>query len=146
MSEIAEVQSRYTSSDRLTTAIVNSTLRTFDIPVVVDKSKLRRTHKRKHSVMDTWTVEFGGGLYYDSRKDDSITYTTKADEHGKLRYYRGTEKESHYILVSQPEGLFLGYVVPEGGTADKVSKTITSFLKIKTCSMSLLVLVTMEKI
>lgn len=63
LSEIAEVQSRYTSSDRLTAAIVNATLRTFDIPVVVDKSKLRRSHKRKFSEMDEWTAEFGGGLY-----------------------------------------------------------------------------------
>lgn len=131
LSEIAEVQSRYTSSDRLTAAIVNATLRTFDIPVVVDKSKLRRSHKRKFSEMDEWTAEFGGGLYYDSRKDESKVHSKKADEHGKLRYYRSTVKESHYSLVSQPEGLFLGYVVPEGGTADKVSKTISSFLKDK---------------
>lgn len=62
LSEIAEVQSRYTSSDRLTTAIVKATLRTFDIPMVVDKSKLRRSHKRKCSEMDEWTAEFGGGL------------------------------------------------------------------------------------
>lgn len=131
LSEIAEVQSRYTSSDRLTSAIVNATLRTFEIPVVVDKSKLRRSHKRKYSEIDEWAREFGGGLYYDSRKDESITYTTKTVENGKLRYYRDTVKESHYSLVSQPEGLFLGYIVPEGGTADKVSKTILSFLKDK---------------
>lgn len=131
LSEITEVQSRYTSSDRLTAALVNATLRTFNIPVVVDKSKLRRTHKRKFSEMNEWTVDFGGGLYYDSRKDESKVHYKKVDEHGKFRYYRSTERESHYSLVSQPEGLFLGYVVPEGGTADKVSKTISSFLKDK---------------
>lgn len=49
-------------------------------------------------------------------------------------------KESHYSLVSQPEGLFLGYVVPEGGTADKVSRTITSFLKDKNMFENLLAL------
>lgn len=72
LSEIVETQSRFTTSDRATTAITNATWKTFKIPIIIDKSKLRWATKRKFSEIDHELVLFGSSLFYDSRKDLTI--------------------------------------------------------------------------
>lgn len=64
----------------MTTAIVNATLRTFQVPAIVDKSKLRRYHESQFSEVAQDTSTFGGGIYYDSRKDLSISQPRKIVE------------------------------------------------------------------
>lgn len=129
LSEIIEAQWRYSGSDRMTTAIVNATLRTFEIPTIIDKSKLRRAQELQCSEVSQETFSFGGGIYYDSRKDLSISHTKKLVENGRSKFYRKIEREEHYSIVSQPEGLFLGHVPVKNGTAKLGSQAIVSFLK-----------------
>lgn len=132
LSEVVDAKVRYTTSGRATAAIVNATLRMAGLSnVIVDKSKLERAEKRRFSEIDKIKVPFGGGLYYDGRKDYTIQRTEKRDETGKLKYYRTVTREDHYSLVSQPEGLFLGYVVAPQGKAHIKSRILVSFLEQK---------------
>lgn len=129
LTEIIETQSRYGASDRCTSAIVNATLRTFGIPAIIDKSKLSRAQKRKFSEVNQDTFSFGGGIYYDGRKDLSVIQTRKPVENGKFKFYRTIKREEHISIVSQPEGLFLGYVPIKKSTAKPVSESIISLLE-----------------
>lgn len=131
LSKIIEIKSRYSFSDRGTAAIVNATLKTFDIPIIIDKSKLARAEKRKFSEVDNYPVPFGGGLYYDSRKDRTIIQQKKKDQTGKFKVYRTIRREDHYSFVSEPIGLFLGFVAVKEGGAVPSSQAIISFLKDK---------------
>lgn len=129
--EIIEAQTRFGTSVRATSAIVNATLREFDIPTVIDKSKLIRAQKRKFKEVDNYPVVLGGALYYDSRKDRTIIPTRKRDENGKMKIYRNIRREEHYSLVSEPPGIFLGFVAVENGTAAAGSEAIINFLEEK---------------
>lgn len=128
LSEIVEVKSRFSYSYRGTAAIVNATLKAFDIPVVIDKSKLERAEKRTFDKMSAASAIFGGGLYYDSRKDESMTHTKERDENGQYKFYRSTERQEHYSLVSQPNDLFMGFVNVKNGSAKPASEAIMSVL------------------
>lgn len=131
LSEIIAVKSRYGFSDRGTSAIVSATLKAFDIPTIVDKSKIARTQKRKFEEIDRSTVVFGGGLYYDSRKDSTIIQKKKADGNGKFKYYRSTCREDHYSFVSEPGGVFIGFISIKKGRASQCVHEMIPFLKEK---------------
>lgn len=129
LSEIVEAKSRYGVSYRCTSAIVNATLRTYNIPEIIDKSRLVRAEKRKFSELEQDTVSFGGGVYYDGRKDLSIMQKKKKVENGKFKFYRTIEREEHISMISQPEGLFLGYVPVKNSTSKSSSNAIISLLQ-----------------
>lgn len=128
LSEIIAVKSRYSFSDRGTSAIVNATLKAFDIPTVIDKSKLARTQKRKFDEIDKNPVAFGGGLYYDSRKDSTIIQKKKEYESGKFKFYRTVRREDHYSFVSEPGGVFLGFITVKKGRAKECVREMIPFL------------------
>lgn len=132
LSEIVELKSRFTGSDRYTSAIVNATLRMVGIPPSIDKSKLRRAQDKHFAEIRNEPVklDIGGGLYYDSRKDSTIT-SRKRTIDGKFKFYRRILKVEHYTLVSQPEGIFLGFVKAKEGSAKCASEEIISFSKEK---------------
>lgn len=50
LSEIIEVKSRFSYSERGTSALVNATLRAFEIPIVIDKSEIRRAQKKNSPI------------------------------------------------------------------------------------------------
>lgn len=132
LSEVVEIKSRFAGSDRYTAAIVNATLRMVGIPPSVDKSKLRRAQHKNFARLNKEEIhaEFGGGLYYDSRKDLTLTIRKRTID-GKFKFYKKLDRIEHFSLVSQPEGAFLGFVETEEGSAVCVSKTIISFSKEK---------------
>lgn len=127
MSEIVEVKSRYSSSCREVSAIVNATLRSVGLEPSVDKSTIQRAEKRKFKEIEEAPVTFTGGLYYDSRKDLSIFSKRKKTEDG-FKFYRVIKRQEHYSLVSEPGGTFLGFVNAKDGTADNGSNAILSFV------------------
>lgn len=129
LSEIVEAKSRFGASYRCTSAIVNATLRTYNIPEIIDKSRLLRAEKRKFSELEQDSASFGGGVYYDGRKDLSIIQKKKLVENGKFKFYRSNKREEHISMVSQPEGLFLGYVPVKNSTAKSSSHAIISSLQ-----------------
>lgn len=131
LTEIVEVQSRFSYSARGTAAIVNATLKTFKIPVIIDKSKLQRAQKLTLEEMKEKSTVFGGGLYYDSRKDVTMIQTPKLGENGKLKSYRSIMRQEHYSLVAQPNDLFMGFVNTKDGGAKSASEAILSFIKDK---------------
>lgn len=77
---------------------------------MIDKSKLLRAEKRKFSDIEQDVIPFGGGLYYDSRKDLALKRFVKRDISGKLKYYRRIVREEHYTFISEPDAIFLGYI------------------------------------
>ncbi len=139
LSEIVEIKSRYSTSSREVSAIVNATLRLVGLEPAIDKSKIQRAQKRKYSEIQQTNIEFAGGLYYDSRKDLSIFSKTKKTENGS-KIYRGTKTEEHYSLVSEPGSTFLGFVNAKDGGAEAGSSAILSFLDEKQYSEKLIAL------
>lgn len=71
------------------------------------------------------TPLLGGGIYYDSY----IIHSKKFVENGQ--FFRRIIREDHFSIVSQPEGLFLGYVPVKKGDAESASRVIISFLESK---------------
>lgn len=128
LTEMVEAKSRFSYSYRGTAAIVNATLKAFEIPVIIDKSKLKRAQKRTFDAINANSINFGGGLYYDSRKDETIMHTKKCRVNGTNKFYRSTERQEHYSLVSQPNDLFMGFVNTKDGTAEVGSKAILKFI------------------
>lgn len=139
LSELVEIKSRYSTSYREVSAIVNATLRAVGLEPSVDKPKMQRAQKRKFTEIGKSHVEFSGGLYYDSRKDLSIFSKRKRTENG-FKFYRAIKREEHYSLVSEPGGQFLGFVNTKDGTAEIGSNAILSFLKEKKISEELIAL------
>lgn len=127
LSDIVEVKSRYSSSCRELSAIVNATLRSMGLEPLVDKSMVRRAEKRKFAEIVKTPVNFHGGLYYDSRKDLSMFHKKKRTENG-FKYFRVIKRQEHYSLVAEPGGIFLGFVNSQDGTAVNGSQAILSFL------------------
>lgn len=140
LSEIIAVKSRYSLSDRGTSAIVNATLKAFDIPTIIDKSRLARTQKRTFEEVDKNTFAFGGGLYYDSRKDKSIIQKKKEDGSGKFKFYRTIRRQSHYSFVSEPGGIFLGFIPVKNGQAKPCVDQMIPFLREKNAFNGLMAL------
>ncbi len=131
LSEVVDAKSRFTVSERATTAIVNATLQMVGVPIIVDKSKLVRAQKKRFNEINDINVPFGGGLFYDGRKDRTVTRIEKKDENGKVKYYRSITREDHYSLVSEPGGFFLGYVTVDKGKAKAKSEILVQFLRRK---------------
>lgn len=130
LSEVVDAKTRFKASERGTTAIVNATLRMVGVSTIVDKSKLVRAQKRRFNEIENIEFPFGGGLYYDGRKDLTLTRIEKRDgKTGKMKYYRKMTREDHYSLISEPGGLFLGYVTVDKGKAKMKSQILISFLE-----------------
>lgn len=109
---VARTCDRYGVSDRAGAAIVSAVLHANRLDVV-DKNKLRR--KRKHareSIVAGSKVQQISALYFDGRKDKTLTITKKDG-----RNYRETILEEHISLIQEPGSIFLGYVAPASGTS-----------------------------
>ena len=129
---IAETAVRNNVSNRATVAIVNATLRTYQIPDIIDKSKFRRSVSKIFEEVDSLPIEFGGGLCYDGRKDLTLT-KDKID--GK--YYQSTRTEEHISLISLPDNKYMGHITPPDGKAQTIADCIINFIAEKN-SMDLL--------
>lgn len=62
-------------------------------------------------------------LYFDGRKDKTFKIIKKD---GKC--YRTTTVEEHISLIQEPGSIYMGYVIPEVGTAKGIQTAITEFL------------------
>ena len=90
--DIAEATVKNNFSDRAASAIINATLRSYYIPEIIDKSMVRRAVTKKFEEVDKVPTVFGGGLYYDGRKD-SILVQKQVD--GK--FYHSSKTEEHVL-------------------------------------------------
>ena len=72
ISEIVEAKTRNAVSDRATAAIVNATLRAYNIPEVIGRSKIRRETDALFEEIEEAPTICGGGIGYDGRKDATL--------------------------------------------------------------------------
>lgn len=116
---------RYGVSDRAAAAIASSVL--FDIGSdidVIDRHKLRRQRtKTRNKLLNDVTIPELNALYFDGRKDKTLKIIKKS---GKC--YRTLIVEEHISLIQEPGSIYLGYVVPNVGTAKGIEISIAEFL------------------
>lgn len=116
---------RYGVSDRAAAAIASSVL--FDIGSdfeIIDRHKVRRERSKiREKLMKNSTVTELMALYFDGRKDKTLKIIKKG---GKC--YRTTTVEAQISLIQEPGSNYMGYVVPEVGTAKGIQTAITGFL------------------
>lgn len=65
------------------------------------------------------------GLYVDGRKDRTLTNKKKGH-----KFHRRTIIEEHIALVQQPEGAYLGLIIPSSGSPADIASGIVEFLSL----------------
>lgn len=120
---------RYSVSDRATAAIASSVLQDIgvisesDTVHVIDKCKIRREKKSVRTALQgIQTVELYG-LYFDGRKDDTLVIEKFGTKH-----FRGSKKEEHYSLISEPGSNYIGHVSPSTSSSSDIAKSIIDHL------------------
>src|SRR6218665_186329 len=128
LGQIAEAKVRNSTSDRATASIVNPTLRTYNIPEIVDKSKVRRAVSAVHEEAEVTPTALCGGIGYDGRKDVTLVQERLDD-----KCYTSRKTQEHVTSVSLSDGKFVGHISPTGGKAMHVTilKIIVQFLQKK---------------
>ncbi|CAH1968197.1 unnamed protein product [Acanthoscelides obtectus] len=116
---------RYGVSDRAAAAIASSVLFDIDSDIgVIDRHKLRRQRtKTRNKLLNEVKISELNALYFDGRKDKTLKIVKK---NGKC--YRTLTVEEHISLIQEPGSIYLGYVVPNVGTAKGIEISIAEFL------------------
>jgi hypothetical protein len=94
-----------------------------DTNLVVDRSKVRRERTKMRTELQKSDTEPVIGLYFDGRKDQTITQEKKGD-----KFYRRVVSESHYSLVAEPNSIYLGHVTALSGKSDRITNDILNYL------------------
>ena len=99
--------------------------------VTVDKNKLNRWRKKQRNEVNSKlkasiSSKPPTALYFDGKKDATLTHQEKD---GKL--YTKTVLEEHYVMVEEPESVYLGHEVPFSGHGISVGLKSFRFLKSK---------------
>lgn len=93
--------------------------------LAVDKSKIRRAVKKNRAQLikeQIGSVKSIKSLYFDGRKDKTLTHTIKG--------HQKTVLQEHIALLKEPESQYLGHVSLYGsGTAKDISNGILTFFK-----------------
>ena len=133
LKELAKVCKRYEVSDRAGAAIASATLKAFGIVseedkrYVVDRSKQRRQRQKYREEIrnkEQELFELVYSIFEDGRKDATMTMV---EVNGN--YHRQTVIEEHYVIVGEPNGVYLSHVMPEDGTGYKIATSVYSAIK-----------------
>lgn len=118
---------RFGISDRAGAAIASSVIHGIKPDIIVDKNKIRRKRFQTRTNIETQnkTAEIQA-LYFDGRKDKTLVKTKKGN-----KYYNETIVEEHISLIKEPGSQFLGYTVPDCGTAKGIERSIICFFFLK---------------
>ena len=124
----AEECDRWNLSDRAAGAIASALLTDLglitpgDSKMIIDPSKVRREREKvRHKLQNEIKPKFSG-LYFDGRRDDT---KTSIEIDGK--HYPRTQKEEHYVLISEPDNHYLGHVAPRNGTSEAITSSIMTY-------------------
>lgn len=127
---------RFGVSDRAGAAIASVILQT-NSDEVIDKNKLRRKRKiARRLTNEKDQVHQIKALYFDGRKDRTLTMSEKDGKH-----YKNNVVEEHISLIMEPESKFLGYVSPKFGTSRCIEQTIIDYFSKSNISTESLVAV-----
>ncbi|GBL94648.1 hypothetical protein AVEN_83967-1 [Araneus ventricosus] len=125
---------RYGISDRAAASIASAVLQDIGIvhegetSDVVDRNKIRIQSKRLQNEVTKSTKltvyrSLLTGLYFDGRKDNTKVLIEK-----DTKYYPKTTKEEHYILVHEPNSVYIGHLTAAAGGAKVNNEAILNFL------------------
>jgi hypothetical protein len=123
---------RFGISDRATAALATAVLVDFGIVTnenrsnVIDKNKIRRERnkmreKLKNKSKKSDTMNEITSVYFDGRKDGTLI---RKKDNGK--WYTHMSKEDHYVLVSEPESMYMGHVSPKTSKSKDIAESIVS--------------------
>jgi hypothetical protein len=129
---LARACDRHGVSDRSAAAIATAVLQDFgliskaDTSNVVDRNKVRRARQKKRIELQMLAGESNElqSLYFDGRKDHTLTNTQKGS-----KWYRKKVYEEHISLIEEPGSKYIGHVTPASGSADGIKDSIMCFLK-----------------
>lgn len=120
------ISHRYDVSDRCAASLASCLLLDLgliseqNLTNVIDKGKVRREREKFRENMRREETPTGPVLCFDGRKDLTWTYEKTPDG----RWRRRQKREEHYVLLSEPDSIYLGHVSPESGKAEDVTGAI----------------------
>lgn len=123
---------RFGISDRATAAIATAVLADFGLVTnydrsnVIDKSKVRRERKKmrenlRYENTTSDTANDFTSVYFDGRKDETLMRKREGE-----KWYSNVTKEEHYVLISEPNSIYLGHVSPKSSKGKDISECILS--------------------
>lgn len=127
---VAREADRFGVSDRGAASIATSALVCAGLVspenknLVIDKSKIRRARKSGRVKIQHKKKEDIIALYFDGRKDKTLTLEERQDEKGCLSIHQVNKFEEHISLVNEPGSEYLDHVTPDGGTAAAISECL----------------------
>ena len=97
---------------------------------IIDKNKLKRQMTKyqediRTNQMNKLKLEPPVGIYFDGKKDDTLTL--EKDDRGIWKVVQYNEE--HYTLGIEPGGEYLGHLEPDGGKAVEISESMLKYLR-----------------
>ncbi|CAG9791202.1 unnamed protein product [Diatraea saccharalis] len=127
---LSQICDRYGVSDRAGAAIASAVLHELSSDIVIDKSKLRRERRKtRDALVKTQAPLNLPALYFDGRKDKTLTIVTKG-----TKRYKQVVIEEHVSVIKEPDSIYVGYVTPSQGTAKTIEISINALLFSKSIS------------
>ena len=94
---------------------------------IIDSNKVRRPRQklRKNVRKDEVFLQNDvSAIFFDDRKDLTLL-KEKVDD----RWYSKTRKEDHYVLVGEPEMVYLDHITLERGTGAEIADGLNKYVK-----------------
>lgn len=123
---------RYGVSDRSAASLSSALLQDLgiineqDTSKIIDRNKVRREREKHRKELQNENMEVVEALYFDGRKDKSLTQTKKGD-----KYYYSIITEEHISLVKEPGSIYLGHLAVSSGSAVVIKDAILDFFNRK---------------
>ena len=125
---------RWGLSDRATAALVNAALVDFglvssqDTSIIVDRQRVRRA---KESCRKNINASHGSqmnqgaciGLYFDGKEIETLVVLQEEGHNKNVMI-----KQEHTVLVSEPDGKYLGHVTTDGKSAEAICDALAEYL------------------
>uniref|UniRef100_A0A6P7H9T0 Uncharacterized protein LOC114349245 n=1 Tax=Diabrotica virgifera virgifera TaxID=50390 RepID=A0A6P7H9T0_DIAVI len=133
---------RYGVSDRSAASLSSALLQDLgiineqDTSKIIDRNKVRREREKHRKELQNENMEVVEALYFDGRKDKSLTQTKKGD-----KYYYSIITEEHISLVKEPGSIYLGHLAVSSGSAVVIKDAILDFFNRKEVSTESLIAV-----
>lgn len=130
---------RYGISDRIASALATSLSQDFELKdykgedVIIDRNKIRheREKSRQKIMRERADVSLVKAFSFDSRSD-----TTLAPVMIEGRQHPRNVKETHYVVLRQPNSVYLGHFASEHGTSSRKATTIMNFFNDKNIGLT----------
>lgn len=124
---------RHGVSDRAAAGIASAVLQDVgiiherDVSKVIDRSKVRRERCKKRGTLCANVSNTITGLYFDGRKDSTITLIKECD--GK--FHRKLTTEEHISIISEPGSIYFGHITPIAGSSKVIAAELIAYLSKK---------------